>query len=246
MLKFALDIDKRDRVPLPGNASAEERSRETYRNNLFPYTIVRAGLDLAYKELDDILNYIDNGHQPPPDSTRQDWPADIPAWYRERFLWSAHFLDMEDLHGLLVVLIKAMDSFGTRQGMNAWHLMVLYDCVQNIAALYNHLLENDPAKARDINLSKGTVVDFDDFINRYWPHLDFTLLSRPDFPHLPHMKRKETIEAKIQEYIDEGNEPLAALEMAGKELQLEPATMALLRRDRLDRRFMEPLPLPLE
>ena len=82
-----------------------------YQRKLFPYTVIRAGLDLAYKELDDVLNYIDNDHQKPEGSMREDYPSDIPDWYRQQFPWSGSFMEMEDMHSLLVLLIKAMDSF---------------------------------------------------------------------------------------------------------------------------------------
>ena len=40
------------------------KSYMEYQRKLFPYTVVRAGLDLAYKEVDDILNFVDNDYRP--------------------------------------------------------------------------------------------------------------------------------------------------------------------------------------
>jgi hypothetical protein len=202
-----------------------------YQRKLFPYTVIRAGLDLAYKELDDILSYIDNDYQKPEGSMRDDYPADIPEWYRQQFPWSGSFMEMEDMHSLLVLLIKAMDSFRTYEKGNTYHWTVLYDTTRNIVKVYNELLSADPAHARDIQLSQGVEVNFEDFINNYWPHLEFMILSKPDFAHARLMERVQQVEDFVKERMADGEAPLAALEQAGKQYDLDPATLSLLRRD---------------
>ncbi len=233
MLIFAKDITQRDHKHAHEDRDPQLKAYMDYQRRLFPYTFVRAGLDLAYKELDEILNYIDNDHQPPADSTRQEFPADIPAWYRERFPWSAAFLDREHMHAALVHLIQAMDSFRTEETPNTYHLAVLYDSVHNIVNLYNSLLQQSEADARNIHLSQGVAVSFDDFINNYWPHLHFMILSKPDYPHAPLLKKNQPIEKRIQTLIGDGVEPLAALDTAGREFGLAASTQALLKRDPL-------------
>jgi hypothetical protein len=202
-----------------------------YQRKLFPYTVIRAGLDLAYKELDDILNYIDNDYQKPEDSMRDDYPSDIPDWYRQQFPWSGSFMEMGDMHSLLVMLIKAMDSFRTYEKGNTYHWTVLYDATRNIVKVYNELLNADPTHARDIQLSQGVEVDFEDFINNYWPHLEFMILSKPDFAHTRLMERVQQVEDFVKERMADGEAPLVALEQAGKQYDLDPATLSLLRRD---------------
>ncbi len=231
MLIFAKDITQRDHKHAHEDRDPQLKAYMEYQRRLFPYTFVRAGLDLAYKELDDILNYIDNDHQPPADSTRRDFPADIPAWYRDRFPWSAAFLDMESMHAALVHLIQAMDSFRTEEIPNTYHLAVLYDSVHNIVVLYNALLAESEGDARNIHLSQNVPVHFDDFINNYWPHLHFMILSKPDFPHTPLLKKNQDIETRIQTLLGDGSEPLEALDIAGKEFGLADSSLALLKRD---------------
>jgi hypothetical protein len=216
-----------------------------YQRKLFPYTVIRAGLDLAYKELDDILNYIDNDHQKPEDSMRDDYPADIPDWYRQQFPWSGSFMAMEDMHSLLVMLIKAMDSFRTYEKGNIYHWTVLYDSTRNIVKVYNELLSADAAHARDIQLSQGVEVNFEDFINNYWPHLEFMVLSKPDFAHTRLMERVQQVEDFVKERMADGEAPLVSLEQAGKQYGLDPATLSLLRRDAIspDLAALKTLPL---
>ncbi|QPJ64801.1 MAG: hypothetical protein G3M78_05115 [Candidatus Nitrohelix vancouverensis] len=239
MLVFKRDISKRETGPLPEGLSEEEAKYESYHRKLFPYTIVRGGLDLAYKEMDDMMDYVENDHTPPAGSSRRDFPADIPAWYRSRFPWSANFLSMEETHSALVIMAKAMDSFGTREKMKTIHWMVLYDCVHFIVDLYNKLLEDSADKARDINLSNGVAVDFDDFINQYWFDIDFALLSKPDYPHQVHAERKGEIEYWVDDLMIDGTEPLKAMEEAAREFKLDPATQALLRRDPVTPQMLE-------
>ena len=231
MLIFAKDIGERDHKHAREAENPALREYMEYQRKLFPYTVIRAGLDLAYKELDDILNYIDNDHQKPQDSMRDDYPSDIPEWYRQQFPWSGSFMAMEDMHSLLVMLIKAMDSFRTYEKGNTYHWTVLYDTTRNIMKVYNELLSADPAHARDIQLSQGAEVNFEDFINNYWPHLEFMILSKPDFAHTRLMERVQQVEDFVKERMAEGEAPLAALEHAGKQHDLDRATLSLLRRD---------------
>lgn len=239
MLIFAKDISERDHKHALEDKDPELKTYMEYQRKLFPYTIVRAGLDLAYKELDDILVYIDHDHKPPPDSSRKDYPADVDLWYRTRFPWASSFLKMEDMHFALVVLVKAMDSFRTGESPNSYHLAILYDAAHNIAGVYNSMLRENADQARDIHLSSGVPVSFDDFVNNYWPHLDFMILSQPDFPHAAHMQRNQAIEDDIKDLMADGVEPLQALGKASGKFDLQETTLALLRRDAVETRYLE-------
>jgi hypothetical protein len=239
MLIFAKDIGKRDHTHALEDKLPEIKKYMEYQRKLFPYTVVRAGLDLAYKELDDILDFIENGYRPPEDSSRREYPSDVNQWYKSRFPWSSAFLKMEDMHFVLVVLVKAMDSFGTHEKVNAYHWAVLYDSVHNIIKVYNDLVQNDPSNARDIHLSNEVEVSFDDFINNYWPNLDFMTFSQADYPHAHHQDRKSLLEEEIKDVMSEGVEPLVALEKLDYPFKLEEITLKLLRRDPVETRLLE-------
>ena len=239
MLIFAKDISQRDFTHSAEGQDSEIKKYMDYQRCLFPYTIIRGGLDLAYKEVDDILNYLDNGNQPPSDSNRQEYPSDIPGWYQTRFPWTASFIKIEDMHSLLVILIQAMDSFRTNERMNTYHLMVIYDSVFNIVELYNGLLKESPEKARDIHLSQDEPVFFDDFINNYCPHLDWMILSQPDFGHARHMERKQKIELAIQQKIADGEEPIKALKNTSEQFNIDESSLQLLGRGKILQRFFE-------
>jgi len=239
MLVFAKSIDQRPESDDPKNIDPEERKRQEYFRSLFPYTVVRAGLDLSYKELDDILDYIENDHQPPAGASRKEYPTDLNGWYHSRFPWTANFLDMESTHYALVLLVKSMDSFGSYETMNAIHLMILYDCVESIVSLYNKLLEESPEKARDISLSKGVAVDFDGFVDLYWPNIDFALMSKADYPHKVHSGRKEEIESFMENLLMDGIEPLQAIDSTVDEFELPLSVKVLLRRDEISRKLLE-------
>ena len=239
MLIFAKDIGKRDHKHELEDKLPELKQYMEYQRKLFPYTVVRAGLDLAYKELDDILDFIENGYRPPEDSSRREYPTDVNQWYKSRFPWSSAFLKMEEMHFALVVLVKAMDSFGTNEKINAYHWSVLYDSVHNIIQVYNDLIHNDPGNSRDIHLSNAVEVNFDDFINNYWPDLDFMIFSQADYPHARHQERKNLLEEEIKDIMSEGIEPLVALEKLEHPFKLDQATLKLLRRDPVDTRLLE-------
>ncbi|MFP6638249.1 MAG: hypothetical protein VB778_06445 [Nitrospinaceae bacterium] len=239
MLIFAKEIGKREHRHQLEDKLPELKQYMEYQRKLFPYTVVRAGLDLAYKEVDDIMNYVDNDHRPPTDSSRQEYPADIEQWYKNRFPWTSAFLKVEDLHFMLVTLIKAMDSFRTHETASTYHWPVLYDCIHNIIQVYNSLVRDDPGNSRDIHLSNGVEVNFDDFINNYWFDLDFMIFSQADYPHARHQERKNLIEEEIKDIMSEGIEPLAALEKLTAPLKLDDSTIKLLKRDPVETRYLE-------
>ncbi len=110
---------------------------------------------------------------------------------------------------------------------------MLYDTTLNIVRVYNGLLKTEPARARDIQLSQQVEVDFEDFINNYWPHLEFMILSQPDYAHPRLMEKVRQAETSIKRWIDDGESPLAALEKGAEAHDFDPATLPLLRRDPL-------------
>ena len=239
MLIFAKDIGQRDHQHELEDKLPELKQYMEYQRKLFPYTVVRAGLDLAYKEIDDIMSFIDNDYQPLEDSSRREYPSDVKQWYTNRFPWTSAFLKMEDMHFTLVTLVKVMDSFRTHESASAYHWPVLYDSVHNIIQVYNSLIRDDPGNSRDIHLSNGAEVNFDDFINNYWFDLDFMVFSQADYPHARHQERKNSMEENIKEGMAEGMEPLAALEKLDRRFKLDEAALKLLRRDPVETRFLE-------
>ena len=239
MLIFAKDIGQREHRHELEDKLPELKQYMEYQRKLFPYTVIRAGLDLSYKEIDDVMNFIENDYKPPTGSSRQEYPADTQKWYIKRFPWSSAFLKMEDMHFALVTLIKSMDSFRTHESATAYHWPVLYDSAHNIIQVYNSLLKNDPENSRDIHLSNRVEVNFDDFINNYWFDLDFMIFSQADYPHMRHQERRNSVEKEIKEIISDGVEPLIALEKLDDPYKLKPFTLKLLRRDPVQTGFLE-------
>ena len=210
-----------------------------YQRNLFPHTIVRAGLDLAYKDLDDILSYIDNNYSPPTDSTRKEYPTDVPAWYQNHYPWTSNFMNMENVHSMLVILITALENTRTLEIMNSYHWMVLYDIVHNTIKFYNDLLTFSKERIRDLCLSKEVPINFDDFINNYWDHLDFMIMSKPDYPHAHLLERNREIEKEIQKLLTEGHTPAIALEKIADSFKLDEYTLACLHHKPMNAELME-------
>ena len=81
--------------------------------------------------------------------------------------------------------------------------------------------------------------DFDDFVNNYWPRLDFMLLSSPDYPHALLMGRNRQIEKVVHEKISEGMNPMQALESVAGEFEIDDAVVRLLGRSPLEARNKE-------
>ena len=239
VLLFAKDISVKDHKHLKEEQDRSLKSYMEYQRNLFPYTVFRAGLDLAYKELDDILNYVDNQYRPLPDSPRKEYPADVGEWFRNQYPWSSNFLNQDAVHTTLVILIQGMESYRTYERLNAYHWMVLYDVVHNAVQFYNDLLTFSPDRVTDIRMSQKVRIHFDDFINNYWCRLDFMILSKPDYPHERLLELNYDIETVIRDRINEGDSPPLALEKAALRFNLEETTVACLRHDLINPKLLE-------
>ncbi len=239
MLVFAKDINLKNYNHALEDSDSELKNYMDYQRKLFPYTIFRAGLDLAYKELDDILNYVDNGYKPPTDSPRKEFPEDVDDWFKQQYPWSSAFLNKDAVHSVLVVLIKGMESFRSYEFLNAYHWMVMYDVVQNAVSFYNDLLTFSPDRATDIKLSQKIPIKFDDFVNNYWIKLDFMIMSKPDYPHERLLAKNRPIEETIRELMNDGNNPADALEKVAQKFSLELATLSCLRHETVTEKMLE-------
>ena len=246
MLLFAKDIRVKDHRHALENEDPDFKKYMDYQRRVFPYTVFRAGLDLAYRELDDILNYVDNQYKPPLDSQRKEYPQDIDDWFGAQYPWSCNFLNRDAVHSLLVVLIQGMESYRTYERMNIYHWMVLYDVIHNVVQFYNDLITFSPDRVADIQLTQKVQILFDDFINNYWSNLDFMILSKPDYSHERLQERNRKIEKTIQDRINEGDSAPIALEKVAPLFNLEEETLTCLRRDPVTTRLLELKAIPME
>jgi hypothetical protein len=246
MLVFAKDINLKNHIHALEDSNSELKSYMEYQRKLFPYTIFRGGLDLAYKELDDILNYVDNGYKAPEDSARKEFPEDVDDWFKGQYPWSSSFLNKDSVHSVLVVLIKGMESYRTYEFLNAYHWMVLYDVVHSAISFYNELLTFSPERATDIKLSQKIPIQFSDFINNYWHQLDFMVMSKPDYLHERLLAKNRPIEEALRGLMNEGNNPADALEKVAEKFSLEPATLSCLRHERVTERLLELRSVPMK
>ena len=80
---------------------------------------------------------------------------------------------------------------------------------------------------------------FDDFINNYWPHLDWMILSQPDFEHAKHLERKQKIELAIQQRMADAEEPIKALNSASKPFNVDKSSLHLLGREKILQKFLK-------
>jgi len=239
MLVFAKDIRKKGHKHSREGIDPGLKEYMDYQRSLFPFTIIRSALDLAYKDIDDLLSYMDNNYRAPGDSQRKEFPDDIPLWYQDHYPWTSNFMDMENAHSMLVVLITAMENSRALEIMNSYHWMVVYDVVHNMVKFYNDLLSVSGERAEELRLSKGVAVHFDDFVNNYWGHLDFMIMSKPDYPHARLMGRNQKIEKEIQKLMTEGDTPETALEKIAQPFGLDEYTLACLRHDPMNAKLME-------
>ena len=76
-------------------------------------------------------------------------------------------------------------------------------------------------------------------VSAYTKLLKKAWLITPNEYELKKLSQKESIEEAIKEGMAEGKEPLSALENSGSELELDEATLKLLRRDQVETRLLE-------
>jgi len=171
------------------------------------------------------LEYAKNQLQENIDSSESE---KLSQFLKNIFPISHQFADVETLMLMLRKLMNSQNSSNNWYRMNSFYHEVVFESMKEFVKFYNLLLVESPERAKDLGVSEGTEVDFEDWSYLYFQDMDFHIGKNLSYTHYPFAKRNKTIEGKWQERINEGKSKVEALKAIQADYEIDDTSMKIL------------------
>jgi hypothetical protein len=214
MLAFVLDITQNKPSNSKENENDEVKQYMDYQRKLNHINLVKHSLEYAKNQLQENI-----------DSSESE---KLSQFLKNIFPISHQFADVETLMLMLRKLMNSQNSSNNWYRMNSFYHAVVFESMQEFVKFYNQLLVKSPEKAKDLGVSEGTEVDFEDWSYLYFQDMDFHIGKSLSYTHYPFAKRNKTIEGKWQEKINEGKSKAEALKAIQADYEIDDTSMKIL------------------
>ena len=214
MLAFVLDITQNKPANSKENENDEVKQYMDYQRKLNHINLVKHSLDYAKNQLQENI-----------DSSESE---KLSQFLKNIFPISHQFADVETLMLMLRKLMNSHNSSNNWYRMNSFYHAVVFESMQEFVKFYNQLLVESPERAKDLGVSEGTEVDFEDWSYLYFQDMDFHIGKNLSYTHYPFAKRNKTIEGKWQERINEGKSKAEALKAIQADYEIDDTSMKIL------------------
>ena len=214
MLAFVLDITQNKPANSKENENDEVKQYMDYQRKLNHINLVKHSLDYAKNQLQENI-----------DSSESE---KLSQFLKNIFPISHQFADVETLMLMLRKLMNSQNSSNNWYRMNSFYHAVVFESMQEFVKFYNLLLVESPERAKDLGVSEGTEVDFEDWSYLYFQDMDFHIGKSLSYTHYPFAKRNKTIEEKLQERINEGKSKAEALKTIQADYEIDDTSMKIL------------------
>ena len=214
MLAFVLDITQNKPANSKENENDEVKQYMDYQRKLNHINLVKHSLDYAKNQLQENI-----------DSSESE---KLSQFLKNIFPISHQFADVETLMLMLRKLMNSHNSSNNWYRMNSFYHAVVFESMKEFVTFYNLLLAESPEKAKDLGVSEGTEVDFEDWSYLYFQDIDFHIGKSLSYTHYPFAKRNKTIEEKCQEGINEGKSKAEALKAIQADYEIDDTSVKIL------------------
>ena len=214
MLAFVLDITQNKPSNSKESENDEVKQYMDYQRKLNHINLVKHSLDYAKNQLQEHI-----------DSSESE---KLSQFLKNIFPISHQFADVETLMLMLRKLMNSHNSSNNWYRMNSFYHAVVFESMKEFVTFYNLLLVESPEKAKDLGVSEGTEVDFEDWSYLYFQDMDFHIGKNLSYTHYPFAKRNKTIEGKWQERINEGKSKVEALKAIQADYEIDDTSMKIL------------------
>ena len=214
MLAFVLDITQNKPANSKENENDEVKQYMDYQRKLNHINLVKHSLEYAKNQLQENI-----------DSSESE---KLSQFLKNIFPISHQFADVETLMLMLRKLMNSQNSSNNWYRMNSFYHAVVFESMKEFVKFYNLLLVESPEKAKDLGVSEGTEVDFEDWSYLYFQDMDFHIGRSLSYTHYPFAKRNKTIEEKWQEGINEGKSKAEALKAIQADYEIDDTSVKIL------------------
>ena len=214
MLAFVLDITQNKPANSKENENDEVKQYMDYQRKLNHINLVKHSLEYAKNQLQENI-----------DSSESE---KLSQFLKNIFPISHQFADVETLMLMLRKLMNSQNSSNNWYRMNSFYHAVVFESMKEFVKFYNLLLVESPERAKDLSVSEGTEVDFEDWSYLYFQDMDFHIGKSLSYTHYPFAKRNKTIEEKWQEGINEGKSKAEALKAIQADYEIDDTSVKIL------------------
>ena len=214
MLAFVLDITQNKPANSKENENDEVKQYMDYQRKLNHINLVKHSLEYAKNQLQENI-----------DSSESE---KLSQFLKNIFPISHQFADVETLMLMLRKLMNSQNSSNNWYRMNSFYHAVVFESMKEFVKFYNLLLVESPERAKDLGVSEGTEVDFEDWSYLYFQDMDFHIGKSLSYTHYPFAKRNKTIEEKCQEGINEGKSKAEALKAIQADYEIDDTSVKIL------------------
>ena len=214
MLAFVLDITQNKPANSKENENDEVKQYMDYQRKLNHINLVKHSLEYAKNQLQENI-----------DSSESE---KLSQFLKNIFPISHQFADVETLMLMLRKLMNSQNSSNNWYRMNSFYHAVVFESMKEFVKFYNLLLVESPERAKDLGVSEGTEVDFEDWSYLYFPDMDFHIGKSLSYTHYPFAKRNKTIEGKWREGINEGKSKAEALKAIQADYEIDDTSVKIL------------------
>ena len=214
MLAFVLDITQNKPANSKENENDEVKQYMDYQRKLNHINLVKHSLEYAKNQLQENI-----------DSSESE---KLSQFLKNIFPISHQFADVETLMLMLRKLMNSQNSSNNWYRMNSFYHAVVFESMKEFVKFYNLLLVESPERAKDLSVSEGTEVDFEDWSYLYFQDMDFHIGKSLSYTHYPFAKRNKTIEGKWREGINEGKSKAEALKAIQADYEIDDTSVKIL------------------
>ena len=214
MLAFALDITQNKPKSSKESDNDELKQYMDYQRKLNHEKLVIHSLEFSKNQLEENI-----------ESSEE---VKLSQFLKTVFPISHQFADAETLILMLRKLMNSQNSTNNWYRMNSFFNAVVFESIKEFVKVYNQMLVNSPDKAKELGVSEGIEVDFEDWSYLYFPDVDFHIGKSLGYTHYPFAKRNKAIEEKWQEELKKGKSKEEALKEIQPDYEIDDTSVKIL------------------
>ena len=214
MLAFALDITQNKPKNSKESDNDELKQYMDYQRKLNHEKLVIHSLEFAKNQLEENIESSED--------------VKLSQFLKNVFPISHQFSDADTLILMLRKLMNSQNSTNNWYRMNSFFNAVVFESIKEFVKVYNQMLVNSPDKAKELGVSEGIEVDFEDWSYLYFPDVDFHIGKSLSYTHYPFAKRNKAIEEKWQEELKKGKSKEEALKEIQPDYEIDDTSVKIL------------------
>jgi len=230
MLAFAKDIS--EKAPTHPEESKNEKLKDymDYHRSLNHEKLVFYSLDHAKGFLQKNIGALGNNKKKLEEYAEKAFPVSY-----------SHVASIDDLMTMLRKLSNAHNANNNWYRLNPFYLALVYDCINRFCQVYNRLVKENMEKASEYSIYEGDIqeIDFDDWVQLYFPHGDFLIGKKAEHAHFLFFKRIEAIEKEMAEGKEKGELMDVILKRLKEDFDIEPSVIQMIEGKKASPKDME-------